>query len=87
MKSVPLRKCLVTKKMLTKDELFRVVKTKEGKVFFDPSYRLNGRGAYISKDISVLNDAKKKNILKKAFEVEVDSSIYDEMINALKGGK
>ena len=87
MKNIPLRKCLVSKEMLPKEELFRVVKTKEGKVLFDETNSLNGRGAYLKKDLSVLKTAKKKDVLKKAFNLEIDESVYDEMIAKLEGGK
>ena len=58
-KKIPLRKCVVTQERLPKKDLLRIVKNNEGEVFVDLSSKANGRGAYIKKDIDVLNKAKK----------------------------
>ena len=47
MKKVPLRKCVATNERLPKQELVRVVKNNEGKVFIDLTGKANGRGAYL----------------------------------------
>ena len=58
-KKVPLRTCVITKEQLPKQELLRVVRTPEGEVKVDLTGKLNGRGAYIKKDVTVLEKAKK----------------------------
>ena len=63
MKKIPLRTCTVTKEKLPKQELIRVVRTPEGKIEIDLTGRLNGHGAYLKKDLSVIELAKKKKIL------------------------
>ena len=60
MKHTPLRTCLITREKLPKLELLRIVKTKEQGVVFDPSGKMNGRGAYIKKDIDVIKKAKQR---------------------------
>ena len=50
MKDTPLRMCIVCRQMKQKQELVRVVKNKEGEVFIDPTFKANGRGAYVCKD-------------------------------------
>ena len=84
MKNIPLRKCLVNNQMLPKEELFRVVKTRDGEVLLDLSNKINGRGAYIKRDESSIKKAKQKHILNKAFDMNVDEQIYDEMLKALE---
>lgn len=78
-RKVPLRKCIITKSMKPKEELIRVVRTREKEVFIDPTGKKNGRGAYLSKDTKVIDEAKENNALEKQFKVKVDSSIYDQL--------
>ena len=84
MKKIPLRRCVVTKEQLPKSELLRIVKDKEGNVSVDLTGKLNGRGAYINKDIEVLNTAKNKNILSRALEVSIPEEVYNEIENIIK---
>ena len=56
-KKIPLRTCVITKEQLPKQELLRVVRTPEGEVKVDETGKLNGRGAYIKKDVNVLEKA------------------------------
>ena len=51
MKKIPLRRCIVTREQLPKQELLRIVRDKEGKVSVDQTGKLGGRGAYIKMDI------------------------------------
>ena len=53
-KKVPLRTCVITKEQLPKQELLRVDRTPEGEDKVDLTGKLNGRGAYIKKDVTVL---------------------------------
>ncbi len=78
-KKIPLRTCVITHESLPKQELLRVVRTPEGYVEVDETGKLNGRGAYIKKDISVLEKARKSNILEKRLECTIDDSVYEEI--------
>ncbi len=78
-KKIPLRTCVVTKETLPKVELLRIVRTPDAKVIVDLTGKANGRGAYIKKDISVLEKAKKSKILEKRLECKIDDSIYEEI--------
>lgn len=79
MRKIPLRKCLATGEQLQKKELIRVVRNKEGEVFVDPTGKLNGRGAYLKRSHQAFVIAKKKNLLKRALEVEIPDTIYEEL--------
>jgi len=83
-KKVPLRSCVITKEQLPKQELLRIVRTPEGEVKADETGKLNGRGAYIKKDIEVLEKAKKSKALARNLEVEIPESIYDEIEKIIK---
>ena len=78
-KKVPMRSCIMSKEQLPKQELIRIVKNKEGQVCVDLTGKMNGRGAYIKKDINILDKVVKCKILEKKLEVNIPSSIYDEL--------
>lgn len=84
-RKIPLRTCVVTRERLEKKDLIRIVKNKEGEVFVDESLKANGRGAYIKKDINVLEKAKKTKILEKNLETEIDEKIYNQLEDVIKG--
>ena len=79
MKKVPMRSCVITGEKLPKKDLIRVVRTPEGDVIVDESGKANGRGAYLKRDIETFEKAEKSKILNKRLEVEVPSSIYEEL--------
>ena len=79
MKKIPMRSCVITGEKLPKKDLIRVVRTPEGNVIVDESGKANGRGAYLKKDIETFEKAEKTKILNKRLEVEVPSSIYEEL--------
>ena len=83
-KKVPLRSCVITKEQLPKQELLRIVRTPFGEVQVDETGKLNGRGAYIKKDIEVLEKAKKSGLLAKRLECNIDESVYEEIKNILE---
>ena len=78
-KKIPLRSCVVTREKLPKAELLRVVRTPDGNVLIDVTGKLNGKGAYIKKDIEVLEKAKKSKILERMLDISISNDIYDEI--------
>ncbi len=78
-RKIPLRTCVITKESLPKSELLRVVRTPEGDVQVDETGKLNGRGAYIKKDINVLQTAKEKKMLERALECQISDKVYSEI--------
>ena len=83
-KKIPLRTCVITKESLPKKELLRIVRTPEMEVKVDESGKLNGRGAYIKKDLNVLDAAKKNRILEKRLECKIEDSVYEEIKNIIE---
>lgn len=83
MKKIPMRSCVVTLEKCDKRDLFRIVRDNTGRVFVDDTGKANGRGAYLKKEIEVINKAKKNKILDRRLEVEVPEAIYDELINRI----
>ena len=78
-KKIPLRTCVVTKENLPKKDLLRIVRTPEGEIKADETGKLNGRGAYIKKDLSVLEQAKKSKVLEKRLECKIEESVYEDI--------
>ncbi|GEN54107.1 DUF448 domain-containing protein [Halobacillus litoralis] len=78
-KKQPLRKCVVTQEMVPKQQLIRVVRNKEGEVFVDDTGKKNGRGAYLMKDLQVIEQAEKQQVLNRHLKTKVDDNIYEEL--------
>ena len=78
-RKIPLRTCVITKEKLPKKELLRIVRTPDKKVVVDETGKINGRGAYIKKDISVLEKAKNSNILENRLECSIDENVYQKI--------
>lgn len=86
-KKIPMRKCVATGEMRPKKELIRIVRSKEGEVSIDPTGKKSGRGAYLTKDKETVLLAKKRNILSKQLEANIDESIYEELLDLIEKEK
>ncbi len=86
MKKIPLRTCVVSKEKLPKQELVRVVRTPENEIVIDLSGKANGRGAYLKKDIEVINKARTTKILNRHLEANVPDTLFDELEKIVKEG-
>ncbi len=80
-KKIPMRTCIVTKEKLPKKELIRVVRTPNNEVIVDVTGKANGRGAYLKKDLSVYELARKSKVIDRHLEVEVSDDIYEQLKN------
>ncbi|MDR2828424.1 MAG: YlxR family protein [Acholeplasmatales bacterium] len=79
-KKIPLRTCVVTRNVLPKKELIRVVVTKDLIVSVDLKGKANGRGAYLTLDKDVILTAKNKKILDKTLKCTVPDTIYNLLL-------
>lgn len=80
-----MRKCLASGESMPKKDLLRIVRTPEGEVKVDTTGKLNGKGAYLKKSLEALEIAKKKNLLSRALEVNVDEEVYKEIEKVING--
>lgn len=71
--------CIITREKFPKMELIRVVRTPENTVIVDLTGKANGKGAYLKKDLAVIEKAEKNKVLNKILEVEVPVEIYEEL--------
>jgi len=82
-KKIPMRTCVITREKQEKKNLLRVVRTPEGEVIVDITGKSNGRGAYITKDLNVVDKARKSKALEKHLETTIPESIYNELENII----
>lgn len=75
-RKVPIRKCTGCNGHFEKKILVRVIRTPEGEIKLDPTGKLNGRGAYICKNVSCLKKAQKQKRLDAVLDVNIPSEIY-----------
>ena len=83
-KKMPERTCVITREKTLKKDLIRVVRDKEGNVSVDTTGKANGRGAYLKKDVEVIEKARSTKALEKILEVTIPDQIYDELLSNIK---
>ncbi len=86
-RKIPLRTCVVTNEKLDKRDLLRIVRDKDLNVKVDLTGKMNGRGAYIKKDLNVLDEAIKKKVLEKKLECKISDEVYNEIRKILERGE
>ena len=62
-----------------KNELLRIVKSKEGIIEVDLTGKKSGRGGYICKNEDCLNKIIKSKRLEKVFEKEISAELYESI--------
>lgn len=62
-----------------KQELLRIVKSKDGDIEVDLTGKKNGRGAYICKSEECLNKVMKSKRLQRVLEQEISTEIYENL--------
>ncbi len=78
-RKIPMRTCVITKDKCEKKELIRVVRTPQKNVIVDETGKLNGKGAYLKRDLAVINKAQQNKILDRVLEVEVQEEVYENL--------
>lgn len=73
----PLRMCLGCNEMKPKKELVRVVKSKEGEISLDLTGKKSGRGAYICRNVTCFQAARKARRFEKSFSCKIEDSVYE----------
>lgn len=79
-RKVPTRTCVGCGEARPKRELFRVVRTPEGEVVFDPTGKRNGRGAYLCGEDACLTKALSR--LGRALETDVPGEVLEHVRQA-----
>lgn len=79
MKKVPLRRCLGCFESKPKNELIRVVKSKNEEITLDKTGKKQGRGAYICYNKDCLEKVIKTKKLDKEFDTTISNDIYENL--------
>ena len=74
--------CVVSREKLLKEDLFRLVCI-DGTIVIDKNHNMGGRGVYVKKDLATIQKGHDKHSLSRAFKMDVDESIYLELIQML----
>lgn len=78
-KKKPTRTCMGCNEAKEKQELLRIVKSKDGSIDVDLTGKKNGRGAYICKSEECLNKVMKSKRLQRVLEQEISQEIYENL--------
>lgn len=78
-KKKPARTCMACNEQKEKQELLRIVKSKDGVIEVDLTGKKNGRGAYICKSEECLNKIIKSKRLERIFEQEISPELYESL--------
>ena len=78
------RICAFAREAKDRQSMFGVVKTPNHEIKIDLDGCLQGRGAYLSKDKTIIENAKKRHTLERALKVNDCSYVYDQLLDLLK---
>jgi len=81
------RQCAVQKKMLLRKDLFRLVRTQKGEVFFDPEYKIFGRGIHFSKNPEISTkffDMRKRGMISHFLKINITPEKFLELKNEVE---
>lgn len=78
-KKKPARTCMACNEQKEKQELLRIVKSKEGVIEVDLTGKKSGRGAYICKNLECLEKVIKTKRLERIFEKEISQELYESI--------
>lgn len=80
-KKIPLRTCVITNERLPKQSLLRIVRNKDGHIFVDETLKANGRGAYLKRDKTIIERARKNKKLNKHLNTDVPDEVYEKLLD------
>lgn len=76
-KTIPLRMCIACRTMQPKNNLVRVVKNNENKIFIDKTFKANGRGAYICNNQTCFEKCIKSKALNRTFKCDIPQEVLE----------
>ncbi len=84
-KKKPERTCMACNEQKEKQELLRIVRSKEGIIEVDLTGKKSGRGAYICKCEECLKNIIKSKRLERVFEKEISPELYESIRGVISG--
>ena len=85
-KKVPMRRFLGCGESFPKKELIRVVREPDGKVSVDFRGKVNGRGAYLCRNVDCLKKAQKSGRIARNLESAIPDEVYARLEKELLAG-
>ena len=92
-KKVPMRRCIGCMTSKPKAECVRICRTPEGEIRADATGKVNGRGAYVCRDMACFDKIAKGRKLNREFEMQISDEVYarlrtelESIISASGGG-
>lgn len=79
MKKQPQRTCMGCNQKNDKNQLIRIVKSKDNEISIDRTGKKEGRGAYICDDVKCLEKLIKSKRLERVFEITISQEIYESL--------
>ncbi len=73
------RTCVGCGEESPKRGLLRIVRSPDGLIFYDPTGRAAGRGAYVCKSVDCVRLAKKKKSLSRSLKSPIDDKLYSQL--------
>ena len=77
----PQRTCIVCRKKGEKENFLKIVRNKDGTIAIETDKKLNGRGAYVCKNIECAKKCQKTKALNRVFKTEIPQNIYEDIAN------
>lgn len=84
-KKKPERTCIACNEQREKNNLLRIVKSKDGIIEVDETGKKSGRGAYICKSEECLDKIIKSKRLERIFEKEIENELYENIRGVIIG--
>lgn len=78
-KRQPERTCIVCRQKSDKSNFLKVVKSKDGQIKIQREEKLDGRGAYICKNLECIQKCIKTKALNRIFKCNVENDLYEEL--------
>lgn len=75
-KKLPSRRCTGCGEHFPKNTLVRILRTPDGNIILDKTGKVSGRGAYICKNTTCLNKARKASRIERSLNCEIPADIY-----------
>lgn len=82
---VRLRKCVGCNEMKDQKDLIRLVKYSDGTLEIDPDHKKNGRGAYVCRNRSCIENAEKRKSFERSLKCRIDSKLYEDLLKECEG--
>lgn len=84
MTQVKSRKCVACNEYQNGKEMLKVVKDSDGMVKFDPTGKLNGRGAYVCNNTECVEKAVKTRAFNRSLHADVPQEVITDLLNYYK---